>query len=191
MHAGWIPTNVGQWLNCSLVRNSTQFEPESDLAFGQHLLEFNQCALHYSVSWFKVLTTAHSQFYLSLLETVFVSRKKRICASKAVSIHPSIAPIKKFLLNKQPMKIPSRVKQTVEFLMFLFVVCLIFNYLRYLCRPTPNIAASRCSTSSRQSFARVKLLLPSHTNADCLLGSVSKSFFRLGHHNRGNMENKR
>ena len=34
----------------------TQFEPESDSAIGQHLLESNQCARNYSDSRFKILT---------------------------------------------------------------------------------------------------------------------------------------
>ena len=38
------------------------------------------------LSRFKILTTAHSQFHLSLLEAVYISRKKkRICAGKSSS----------------------------------------------------------------------------------------------------------
>ena len=58
----------------------TQFEPESDSAIEQHLLESNQCARNYSDLRFKILTTAHSQFHLNLLEEVYISRKKQICA---------------------------------------------------------------------------------------------------------------
>ena len=56
--------------------NSNQ--PESDSAIGQHLLESYQCARNYSDSRFKVLTTACSQFHLSLLESVYISRKKLV-----------------------------------------------------------------------------------------------------------------
>ena len=55
---------------------SKKFEPESDSAIGQHLLESNQCTRNYSDSQFKILTTARSQFHLSLLEAVYISRKK-------------------------------------------------------------------------------------------------------------------
>ena len=65
------------------AKSKTQFEPESDSATGQHLLEFNQCARNYSHSQFKILTTARSQFYLSLLEAVYISRKKTdLCRQK-------------------------------------------------------------------------------------------------------------
>ena len=148
----WIPTNVGQWLNRSLVRiesdfflcifylavfwlvgiggfpawvlragniptqeqgthrsqptrtqpnrkckgkSQTQLEPESVLAIGQHLLESNQCAHKYSDSWLKILSTARSQFHLSLLEIVYISRKKkRFLQGKAVCIYPSTVSIR-------------------------------------------------------------------------------------------------
>ena len=65
------------------AKSKTQFEPESDSAIGQHLLESNQCARNYSDSQFKILTTARSQFHLSLLEAVYISRKKPdLCRQK-------------------------------------------------------------------------------------------------------------
>ena len=65
------------------AKRKTQFEPESDSAIGQHLLESNQCARNYSDSRFKILTTARSQFYLSLLEAVYTSWKKSdLCEQK-------------------------------------------------------------------------------------------------------------
>ena len=67
------------------AKSRTQFEPESDSAIGQHLLESNQCARNYSDSQFKILTTARSQFHLSLLEAVYILRKKQICAGKSSS----------------------------------------------------------------------------------------------------------
>ena len=70
------------------TKSKTQFKPESDSAISQHLLESNHCARNYSDSRLKILTTARSQFHLSLLETVYISRKKKqICAGKAVRIH--------------------------------------------------------------------------------------------------------
>ena len=64
-------------------KSKTQFEPESDSAIGQHLLESNQCARYYSDLQFKILTTARSQFHLSLLEEVYISRKKTgLCMQK-------------------------------------------------------------------------------------------------------------
>ena len=67
------------------AKSKTQFEPESDSANGQHLLESNQCALNYSDSRFKILTTAFAMFHLSLLEAVYISRKNQICAGKSSS----------------------------------------------------------------------------------------------------------
>ena len=64
-------------------RNSKE---KSDFAIGQHLLKSNQCARNYSDSQFKILTTARSQFHLSLLEALYISRKKFVQA-KAVRIH--------------------------------------------------------------------------------------------------------
>ena len=64
-------------------KSKTQFEPESDSAIGQYLLESNQCARNYSDSRFKILTTARFQFHLSLLEAVYISRKKTdLCRQK-------------------------------------------------------------------------------------------------------------
>ena len=60
------------------AKSKTQFKPESDSAIGRHLLESNQCACNYSDSQFKILITARSQFHLSLLEAVYISRKKQI-----------------------------------------------------------------------------------------------------------------
>ena len=67
------------------AKSKTQFEPESDSSIGHHLLESNQSAHNYSDSQFKILTTARSQFYLNLLEAVYISRKKQICAGKSSS----------------------------------------------------------------------------------------------------------
>ena len=71
------------WLR--LVGSLFLSKPESDSAIGQHLLESNQCARNYSNSQFKILTTARSQFHLSLLEAIYISRKKKICAGKSNS----------------------------------------------------------------------------------------------------------
>ena len=78
------PTRTQPRRKCK-ANSKTQFEPESDSAIGQHLLESNQCARNYSDSQFKILTTARSQFHLSLLEAVYISRKKQICAGKSSS----------------------------------------------------------------------------------------------------------
>ena len=59
-------------------KSTIQFEPETDSAIGQHLLESNQCSRNYSDWWFEIFTTAHSQFHLSLLEAVYISRKKKL-----------------------------------------------------------------------------------------------------------------
>ena len=72
------------------AKRKTQSWPESDSAIGQHLLEFNQYPCNYSDSWFKILTTARSQFHLSLLKAFYISRKKnRFVLAKAVRIYPS------------------------------------------------------------------------------------------------------
>ena len=63
--------------------DNPKFEPESDLAISQYFLESNQCARNYSESWFKILTKVKSKFHLILLEAVYISRKKRICAGKS------------------------------------------------------------------------------------------------------------
>ena len=82
------PTRTQPNRNCK-AKSKTQLEPESDSAIGQHLLESNQCARNYSDSQFKILTTARSQFHLSLLEAVYISRKKKqICAGKSSSYSP-------------------------------------------------------------------------------------------------------
>ena len=76
------PTRTQPNRNCK-AKSKTQFEPESDSATGQHLLESNQCARYYSDSQFKILITARSQFHLSLLEAVYFSRKKPdLCRQK-------------------------------------------------------------------------------------------------------------
>ena len=76
------PTRTQPNRKCK-AKSKTQFEPESDSAIGQHLLESNQCARNYSDSRFKILTTARSQFHLSLLEAVYISRKKPdLCRQK-------------------------------------------------------------------------------------------------------------
>ena len=67
------------------AKSKTQFKPESDSAISRHLLESNQCACKYSDSQFKILITARSQFHLSLLEAVYISRKKQIWAGKSSS----------------------------------------------------------------------------------------------------------
>ena len=41
------------------------------------MLKSNQCACNYSNSRFKILTAALSQFHLSLLKAVYISRKKK------------------------------------------------------------------------------------------------------------------
>ena len=77
------------------AKSKTQFEPESDSAIGQHLLESNQCARNYSDSPFKILTTARSQFHLSLLEAVYILRKKnRFVQAKAVRIHSTTVSVR-------------------------------------------------------------------------------------------------
>ena len=77
------------------VKSKIQFEPESDSAIGQYLLESNQCARNYSDSLFKILTTARSQFYLSLLKAVYIPRKKnRFEQAKAVRIYHSTVSIR-------------------------------------------------------------------------------------------------
>ena len=66
----------------------TDHRQEPDSAIGQHLLESNQGARNYSDSWFKILTTARSQFHLSLLEAFIFHEKKQICAGKSSSYLP-------------------------------------------------------------------------------------------------------
>ena len=81
------PTRTQPNRKCK-AKSKTQFEPESDSAIGQHLLESNQRACNCSDSRFKILTTARSQCHLSLLEAVYNSRKKnKFLLAKAVRIH--------------------------------------------------------------------------------------------------------
>ena len=81
------PTRTQPNRKCK-AKSYSQLEPESDSAFGQHLLESNQSAHNYSDSWLKFLTTACFQFHLSLLEVVYISGKNQICASKNSSYLP-------------------------------------------------------------------------------------------------------
>ena len=77
------------------AKSKTQFEPESVLVIGQHLLESNQCARNYSGSQFKILTTARSQYRLSPLEAVYISRKKkRFVLAKAFRIHSTTVSVR-------------------------------------------------------------------------------------------------
>ena len=69
------PTRTQPNRKCK-AKSKTQLKPESDSAIGQYLLESNQCARNYSDSQFKILTTDRSQFHLSLLEAVYILRKK-------------------------------------------------------------------------------------------------------------------
>ena len=88
------PTRTQTNRKCK-AKSKTQFEPESDSAIGQHLLESNQCASNYSDLRFKILTTARSQFHLSLLEAVYISRKKTdLCRQKAVRIHSTTVSVR-------------------------------------------------------------------------------------------------
>ena len=76
------PTRIQPNRKCK-AKSKTQFEPESDSAIGQHLLESNQRARNYSDSQFKILTITCSQFHLSQLEAVYISRKKTdLCRQK-------------------------------------------------------------------------------------------------------------
>ena len=76
------PTRTQPNRKCT-AKSKTQFEPESNSAIGQHLLESNQCARNYSDLQFKILTTTRSQFHLSPLEAVYISRKKTdLCRQK-------------------------------------------------------------------------------------------------------------
>ena len=88
------PTRTQPNRKCK-AKSKTQFESESDSAIGQHLLESNQCARNYSDSQFKILTTARSQFHLSLLEVVYISRQKnRFVQAKAVRIHSTTVSVR-------------------------------------------------------------------------------------------------
>ena len=73
------------------AKSKTQFEPESDSAIGQHLLESIKCARNYSDWQFIILTTARSQFHLSLLEAFYISRKKTdLCMQKQFVFTPQL-----------------------------------------------------------------------------------------------------
>ena len=88
------PTTTQPNRKCK-AKSKTQFEPESDSAVGQHLLKSKQCARNCSGSWFKTLTTARSQFHLSLLEAAYISRKKNgFEQAKAICICLSTVPIR-------------------------------------------------------------------------------------------------
>ena len=88
------PTRTQPNRKCK-AKGKTQFEPESDSAIVQHLLESNQCARNYSDWQFKILTTAFSQFHLSLLKAVYISRKKnRFVQVKAVCIHSTTVSVR-------------------------------------------------------------------------------------------------
>ena len=73
----------------SKAKSKTQYESESDSAIGQRLLESNHYARNYSDSRFQILTTARSQFHLSLLEVVCVFKKNSFVEAKTVRIYPS------------------------------------------------------------------------------------------------------
>ena len=75
-------------------KSTTQFEPETDSAIYKHLLESNQCARNYSDSWFEIFTTPHSQFHLSLLGAVYISREKPDLCRLKQFVHPTTVPIR-------------------------------------------------------------------------------------------------
>ena len=58
--------------------------PEYDSAIGQqHLLASSQCAANYYEFQFSVLDTAHSRFYLSLLEATYIKiHRPNLCRQK-------------------------------------------------------------------------------------------------------------
>ena len=88
------PTRIQPNRKCK-AKSKTQFEPQSDSAIGQHLLESNQCARNYFDSQFKIVTTARSQFRLSLFEAVYISQKKnRLVQAKAVRIHSTTVSVR-------------------------------------------------------------------------------------------------
>ena len=84
------PTRTQPNRKCK-AKSKTQFEPESDSAIGQHLMESIQSARNYSDSQFKIVTTACSQFHLSLVEAVYISRKKTdLCWQKQFVFTPQL-----------------------------------------------------------------------------------------------------
>ena len=99
------PTRTQPNRKCK-AKSKTQFEPESDSAIGQHLLESSQCARNYTDSQFKILTTARSHFHLSLLEAVYVSRKT-----------PDLCRQKQFVFTLQLFRLKPAVIGSIAFLL--------------------------------------------------------------------------
>ena len=88
------PTRTQPNRKCK-AKSKTQFEPDSDLATGQHLLESNQCARNYSDSRFKILTTARSQVSLEPVESgLYFTEKNRFVQAKAVRIHSTTVSVR-------------------------------------------------------------------------------------------------
>ena len=74
---------------------------------GQHLLESNQCARNYSDLWFEILITTRSQFYLSLLEVIYISRKKPdLCGQKQFVITLQLFRYDQSLLSLDGLRFP-------------------------------------------------------------------------------------
>ena len=62
---------------------SFRLQPYRDSAFGQHLLENDQCALNYDNTWFSIFVTARSSFPLNLLEVAYIKTQHPVlCRQK-------------------------------------------------------------------------------------------------------------
>ena len=88
-----IKQHVSQWLREQLTRprrsqshkscKRTDTKPDCDSAIGQHLLDNEQCTLHYDNKRFSILAAAGSSFHLNLLETAYIkNRRPVLCRQK-------------------------------------------------------------------------------------------------------------
>ena len=76
-----IKQHVPQWLRQQLIRlrrsQPHRLCKRNDSAFGQHLLENEQCALNYDKR-FSILATARSSFHLNILEAAYIKIQRPV-----------------------------------------------------------------------------------------------------------------
>ena len=88
-----IKQHVSQWLREQLAHpcrsqshkscKRTDTKPDCDSAIGQHLLDNEQCTLHYDNKRFSILAAARSSFHLNLLEAAYIkNRRPVLCRQK-------------------------------------------------------------------------------------------------------------
>ena len=63
-------------------KSASQLSPTSYSAIRQHLLENEDCSIHYDDKQFSILATKRSHFYLSTLQATFTKTLSELCRQK-------------------------------------------------------------------------------------------------------------